>query len=167
MLTLIKTLLVVFDIDNFFYYTHFMRRSIPFFLIIFLVFLLSVSFFWIYEAKIFVGRASISQTSFSVDNSYVFATPLRAKANNQEKIRVTVFVLSNQGLGVYGKQVVVGHVGTGRDLSPPLNIETIQGLTDQLGKAVFDISSNSPGEYYLEVKVEETVLPQKVRLSFY
>jgi hypothetical protein len=148
-----------------------MRKSIPFFLIILFVFLLSVSFFWIYEAKIFVGRASVSQMTFSVDNSYVFATPLRAKANNQEKIRVTVFVLNNQGLGVMGKQVVVGDVGTnvrtGRDLSLQLNIETIQGLTDQLGKAVFDISSSKAGEYYLEVKVESIVLPQKVRLSFY
>ncbi|MBM4402747.1 MAG: Ig-like domain-containing protein [Candidatus Cloacimonetes bacterium] len=139
-----------------------MKKSIPFFLIILLVFLLSVSFFWIYEAKIFVGRASVSQTTFSVDNSYVFATPLRAKANSQEKIRVTVFVLNNQGLGVVGKQVIVGH-----DFSLPLNIEGIQTLTDQLGKAVFDISSNSPGEYYLEVKVEGVTLPQKVRLSFY
>lgn len=137
-----------------------MRKSIPFFLIILLVFLLSVSFFWIYEAKIFVGRASVSQTTFSVDNSYVFATPLRAKANGQEKIRVTVFMLNNQGLGVMGKQVVIGQ-------NENLDIETIQGLTDQLGKAVFDISSDRAGEYYLEVKVEEAVLPQKIRLSFY
>lgn len=137
-----------------------MKKSIPFFLIILLVFLLSISFFWIYEAKFFVGRASVSQTTFSVDNSYVFATPLRASANSQEKIRVTVFVLNNQGLGVMGKQVVIGQ-------NEALNIETIQGLTDQLGKAVFDISSNKVGEYYSEVKVEKSLLPQKVRLSFY
>jgi hypothetical protein len=142
-----------------------MRKSIPFFLIILLVILLSVSFFWVYEAKIFVGRASVSQTTFSVDNSYVFATPLRAKANGQEKIRVTVFILNNQGLGVMGKQVIIGYVGAMRELS--LNIETIQGLTDQLGKAVFDISSKKTGEYYLEIKVEEATLTQRVHLSFY
>jgi len=137
-----------------------MRKSIPFFLIILLILLLSVSFFWIYEAKFFIGRASVSRTSFSVDNSYVFATPLRARANGQEKIRITVFVLNNQGLGVMGKRVVIGQ-------SEALNVEMIQGLTDQLGKAVFDITSNKPGEYYLEVKVEDMTLPQKVRLSFY
>lgn len=137
-----------------------MRKSIPFFLILLLIFLLSLSFFWIYEAKIFVGRASVSRSAFSVENSYVFASPLRAKAGGLEKIRVTVFVLNNQGLGVMGKNIFVGR-------TEGLNIETIQGLTDQLGKAVFDITSNKPGEYYLEIKVENVLLPQKVRLSFY
>ena len=137
-----------------------MRKSILFFLIILFIFLLSISFFWIYEAKVFVGRASISRNFFSVDNSYVFVTPLRARANGQEKIRVTAFVLNNQGLGVMGKRVIIGQ-------SETLNIETIQGLTDQLGKAVFDITSSKSGEYYLEVKVEDLILPQKVRLSFY
>ncbi len=144
-----------------------MKRSIPFFLIILLVFLLSVSFFWIYEAKIFVGRANVSQTTFSPDNSYVFTTPLKAKANGQEKIRVTVFVLNNQGLGVMGKQVTIGDVGAIHESPAPFDIETIQGLTDQLGKAVFDITSDRAGEYYLEVKVQENLLPQRVRLSFY
>lgn len=137
-----------------------MKKTILFLLILVLILLLSVSFFWIYEAKIFVGRAAVSPTSFSVDNSYVFASPLQARANGQEKIRVTVFVLNNRGLGVMGKKVTVGK-------NENLKIETIQGLTDQLGKAVFDVSSKKVGEYYLEVKVEETVLPQKIRLSFY
>lgn len=137
-----------------------MKKTILFFLILLLVFLLSFSFFWIYEAKIFVGRASVSQSLFSVDNSYVFVTPLRARANGQEKIRVTVFVLNNQGLGVMGKNVFLNQ-------TEGLNIEAIQSLTDQLGKAVFDITSNKAGEYYLEVKVENILLPQKVRLSFY
>lgn len=137
-----------------------MKKGVFYFLIIILVVILSLSFFWFYEARIFVGRASISRSSFSIENSYVFATPLKARANGQEKIRVTVFVLNDQGLGVMGKKVFLGQ-------KEGLIVEVIQGLTDQLGKAIFDLTATKPGEYYLEVKVEETLLPQRVRISFY
>jgi len=136
-------------------------KNIVFPIIIFvLILVLFSAFFWLYEAKYFVGRASVSSQSFSVDNSYVFITPLQAKANNSEKIRLTVFVLNSQGLGVMGKNVIPG---TDSNLSQ----EAIQAVTDSLGKAVFDISSAKTGEYYLEIKVGDTVLPQKAHLSFY
>ena len=130
-------------------------------IIIFLLILVLFStFFWLYEAKYFVGRASVSQQSISVDNSYVFLTPLRAKANNGEKIRLTVFVLNNQGLGVMGKSVLPS-----KDLN--LSLEAIQPVTDSFGKAIFDISAAKIGEYYLEIKIDNTILPQKAHLSFY
>lgn len=137
-----------------------MKRNI-FFIVIFLAVLIMFSvFFGLYEAQYFVGRASISQLSFSVDNSYLFTTPLRAKAGQQEKVRITVFVLNNQGLGVMGKKVNVSE-------DSALNIESIQGQTDNYGKAVFDVSSTKAGEYYLEVIVDGQKLPQKAHLSFY
>jgi hypothetical protein len=131
------------------------------FLILFLLILVSFSFFFgLYEVRFFKSRASVSQASFSVDNSYLFVSPLRAKANGQEKIRITVFVLNNQGLGVLGKEVF---------LSPntDLSVDIIQGQTDNFGKAVFDVTSTKPGEYYLEVSVDGQKLPQKAHLSFY
>lgn len=137
-----------------------MNKSLLYFLIILLVLLLSVSFFWIYESRVFISRAGITRTSFSVDNSYVFATPLKAKADGLEKIRATVFVLNNQGLGVMGKKITI-------EQNSNLLIETVQGLTDQSGKAVFEITSDKAGDYYLGVKVEKVPLPQKVKLSYY
>lgn len=107
-----------------------------------------------------MGRASNIKSEFSLDNSYVFVSPLRAQANKQEKIRATIFILNNQGLGVPGRTVFITQ-------DQNLNIETIQGLTDQVGKAVFDISSAKAGEYYLEVQVDAKRLPQKAHLSFY
>jgi hypothetical protein len=131
------------------------------FLILFLLILISFSFFFgLYEVRFFKSRASVSQASFSVDNSYLFVSPLRAKANGQEKIRITVFVLNNQGLGVLGKEVFLS-----RD--PSLSVDIIQGQTDSFGKAVFDVTSTKPGEYYLEVSVDGQKLPQKAHLSFY
>lgn len=87
-------------------------------------------------------------------------TPLRAKANNQEKIRITIFVLNNQGLGVMGRKVFVG-------MDSSLNVETIQGLTDSYGKAFFDVSASKAGEYYLEITVDDAKLKQKAHLSYY
>jgi len=137
-----------------------MKKKIIF-LIIFILILVSFSFFFgLYEVRFFKSRASVSQALFSVDNSYLFVSPLRAKANGQEKIRLNIFVLNNQGLGVLGKEVF---------LSPDssLSINIIQGRTDSFGKAVFDVSSTKPGEYYLEVSIDGQKLPQKARLSFY
>ena len=136
-----------------------MKRTLPFLLLLALILIGFSVFFGLYEVKFFSSRASVSQTTFSVDNSYVFITPLQARANGQEKIRVTVFILNNQGLGVMGKKVFIAP-------DAALNIESIQGLTDGYGKAYFDVSASRPGEYYLEVKADDTVLNQKAHLSF-
>jgi hypothetical protein len=136
-----------------------MKKTLIFLLLILLVLVIFSSFFWFYEVKYFVGRASISQASFSIDNSYLFVSPLRAKANNEEKIRVTVFVLNNQGLGVVGKKVETA-------TDPNLKIDVVRGLTDEFGKAVFDITSSKAGEYYLSISVENSPLRQKAHLTF-
>ena len=137
-----------------------MKKNILLIFVILLLLIFFSGFFWLYEAKYFVGRASITQASFSVDNSYLFLTPLRAKANGQEKIRITVFLLNDQGLGVLGKKVV---------LTENLNLKTepVQETSDEQGKTFFDVSSNKAGEYSLEVKVDDVILPQKAHLSFY
>lgn len=131
-----------------------------FFLILIVIFTaLFTMYFGLYEARYFIGRASVSNASFSVDNSYLFVSPLKAKANGQERIRVTVFILNNQGVGVLGKKVVAG-------VDSNISVETIQGLTDGFGKAVFDITSQKSGEYYLEMTADGIALKQKAHVSF-
>ena len=136
-----------------------MKKSIIFFIILLLVMIGFIGIFGFYEVKFFTGRASVSQASFSIDNSYIFSTPSGARANGQEKIRLTVFILNNQGLGVMGKKIFIG-------TDPALNIEAIQGLTDSYGKAYFDISSTKPAEYFLEIKADDTALKNKAHLIF-
>lgn len=136
-----------------------MKKSLIILLIALLT-LISFSFFyWFNEVKFFKIKADVSQASFSVDNSYVFVSPLRAQANGQEKVRLTVFILNGQGLGVLGRKVELGNDSN-------LKIETIQTITDQLGKAIFDISSTKAGEYYLDVSVDDQKLKQQGHLSF-
>ncbi len=136
-------------------------KKILIFLSLILVVLIGFSlFFWLYEVQFFTTRAGVTRSSFSVDNSYLFVTPLRARANGQEKVRLTIFILNNQGIGVMGKKVVITE-------DPSLVIDTIQGLSDSYGKAFFDVSAKQAGEYYLQVAVDNTALNQKAHLSFY
>ncbi len=136
-----------------------MNKPIVFIIILLLILIGFVSVFGLYEVRFFTSRADVSRASFSIDNSYIFSTPSQARANGQEKIRLTVFILNNQGLGVMGKKIFVG-------TDPLLNIEAIQGLTDSYGKAYFDISATKPGEYFLEIKADDTALNQKAHLVF-
>lgn len=137
-----------------------MKKKILIASFIVLIALISTISLWLYEGKYFVGRASTVQQDFSPDNSYVFIAPLRATANGKEQIRATIFILNNQGLGVSGKTIRLSN-------APNLTVQTIQGTTDNYGKAVFDISSNQGGEYYLDVIVGDKKLPQQAHLSFY
>lgn len=131
--------------------------------LIFAIILLSILFFsasfLFYIAYFSKGRANVKISVFSPENSYVFFTPLQAKADGKEKIRLTVFLLDDRGLGVANQKVELG-------IYPGLNIEPVQPITDQTGKAIFDISSQKPGEYYLEIKASGRTLLQKPKLKF-
>lgn len=137
-----------------------MKKTILFLLFVFLLLAIISSLIFFYQRRTFIGRARSLDIGFSIENSYVFASPLRARAGSDEKIRVTVFVLNNQGLGVQGRRVVLAN-------QPNLAIETVQGLTDEFGKAVFDVESAKAGEYAGKIFIDSRQLPQSVRLSFY
>lgn len=148
------------DIILHIFYHVLMQKTVLFLSLIFLVLILFASFFWFYEVRYFVGRAKVAETSFSKDNSYVFISPLKAQADGREKIRVTVFVLNNQGIGVAARKIILGQESS-------LQIETVRGLTDDNGRTDFDVSSTKPGEYYLEVKVDNQSLGKEAHLSYY
>jgi len=135
-----------------------MKKIALFSILIFLVIFLLGGFFWFYEVRYSTSRARVSR-SFSKDNSYLFISPLRAKANGEEKIRISVFVLDNRGLGVPGKRVDLG-------INPNLQIDTVQDISDNLGKAVFDVAATRAGEYFIEVTVDGQKLAKKAHLSF-
>lgn len=136
-----------------------MKRFALFFIVLLLILFSFVAIFGLYEVKFFNTRADVSQASFSIDNSYIFSTPSQARANGQEKIRLTVFILNNQGLGVLGKKVLI-------ETNSSLAVDTIQGSTDNYGKAYFDISATKPAQYFLEVKIDDKALNQKAQLVF-
>lgn len=95
----------------------------------------------------------------SISNSYIFASPVRATAGG-DLIRVTVFILDDEGNGLYDKKVTV------KSNNQDLIIKEVQSLTDETGKAVFDVASNIAGVYTLEAFIEELVLPQKIKVTY-
>lgn len=96
----------------------------------------------------------------SLENSYIFASPVRALAGG-DLIRVTFFILDSNGLGVADKSVNLSSGQTS------LIIKQVQPVTDDTGKAFFDISSSTVGTYILESSVEGVVMPQKVKVVFH
>ncbi|MCX6704308.1 MAG: hypothetical protein NTZ07_02570 [Candidatus Woesebacteria bacterium] len=100
-----------------------------------------------------------STAVLSLDNSYVFASPLRAKANG-EQIRITVFVLNDRGMGMSGKKVTIGDGNV-------LQVASVQPVTDSQGRATFDISaSGTPGVYIIQAATDGVTLTQKATVSF-
>jgi len=91
-------------------------------------------------------RASVSG-NLSLDNSYVFASPLSTCSDGISRVRITVFILDEGGFGMSGQSV---------DLA----------VTDSVGKAYFDISSTTANKYKIEAKVGNRVLPQNVSVGF-
>lgn len=128
------------------------------FLVILIVF---ISSFVIGERSSFFGRATsgVAEGEVSTDNSYLFASPLQAKAADSEKIRVTAFILNSKGLGVSGKIVIITS-------DKGINVTQVQAVTDSYGKAIFDVTATNPGEYLIEAKIGTSVLPQKIKVSF-
>jgi hypothetical protein len=134
------------------------KKAIIFILLIFLFLLLFLVVYFVQKQTSITGKAS-GPGEPSLENSYLFASPLYASSGGVEKIRVTVFVLDSQGSGVSGRSVILGQ-------SPNLISQVLQNTTDAYGKAIFDTSSTTPGEYIIEVAVDNQTLSQKLRISF-
>jgi len=95
----------------------------------------------------------------SFDNSYVFASPLTAKAGI-EKIRITAYILDDRGLGISGKAVSIGESGNELQITP------IQPVTDGQGRATFDVGAVTPGTYIIQAVVDGTKLSQQADITF-
>lgn len=131
-------------------------------ILLILLFSLWVGVFFIGQRTVFWGRAFTPGTGAGevvLDNSYLFASPLSAQSGGKEKIRVTVFLLDSQGRGVPGKVVFLGQ-------NEKLKIDSVQAVSDNLGRALFDISSVSAADYLIEASVDNQTLPQRVKLNF-
>jgi len=140
------------------------RKGIFLAIIVFLILLFSLgaTVIFIRQRTTFFGRAfnpSTSSGEVALENSYLFASPLQAQANGKEKIRITIFILDSQGRGIYGQPVFLGQ-------NESLEINPIQAVTDELGRAIFDVSAKNPAEYLIEARVGSEVLPQRVRVNF-
>jgi len=137
------------------------------FIIGFLLLSLIASLFLVARTTIFQKKATSDNSSVVLENSYLFASPLQAKAGDpsisaerREQIRLTVFLLDGRGLGVANQTVFLS-------LPKNISITNQQEITDSTGKSVFDITSSSVQTFYVTASVGSNKLPQKVRVVFY
>jgi hypothetical protein len=130
-------------------------------LIVFLILTLLASLTLVFRTTIFLGKATGSNTSgIALENSYLFASPLQAKADSKEQIRVTVFLLDGRGLGVPNKTVSL-------KLPQTITSSPTQPVTDDAGRAIFDISSPIANKFDITAVTDGQSLPQKVKVTFY
>lgn len=129
-------------------------------LIVFL-FTLAVLVYYVRFQTSIAPKASSFNTakSISITNSYVFASPVRATARG-DLIRVTVFVLDGEGNGLYDQKVAL------KASSPDLVIKDVQSLTDETGKAIFDLSSEITGTFTIDTFANGIQLPQSLKVIY-
>lgn len=137
------------------------KLVIPAIIISFLVTILFLLLYFIKNRTYITPKASSlnSASQISFTNSYIFASPVRAKANG-DLIRITIFVLDDQGRGIFGKKVTLGNN------NESIIVNNLQSLTDEVGKATFDVSSSATGVFFIEALVDDELLPQKVKVTF-
>jgi hypothetical protein len=136
-------------------------------IIILLVLALIASVFVVIRTTTTYQRATTSTTSIVLENSYLFASPLQAKAGEEslpadrrEKVRITIFLLDGRGLGVANQTVTL-------NLPKNITIQNQQEITDSTGKAIFDLSSSTAQTVNITATVGNSHLPQSVKIVFY
>lgn len=130
------------------------------FIIAFLSLALIASVFLVVRTTTTYQRAATSTTSVVLENSYLFASPLQAKADGKEMVRITIFLLDGRGLGVANQTVSL-------NLPKTITIKTQQEITDQNGKAIFDLVSSTAQTANITAKTNSAKLPQSVKVVFY
>ena len=135
------------------------RRSLmPVLVAAIVLIVVSGAIFLVRSQTVFQGAASRALV-YSPANSYIFGSPLTAVANGQEKIKVSVFLLNDQGLGVEGKTVEL-------IADPGVTIERSQPQTDTTGQAIFYLTSSSVGRYQVKAQSDGQSLPQTITVNF-
>lgn len=91
----------------------------------------------------------------SLTSSYLLGGRILAKADGVDKCTVNVFVLDESSKGVSGKVIVLS--GMESDL---------EVVSDMDGKAQFEISSATEGQYELSASVDGVALGKSLKVTF-
>lgn len=125
-------------------------------MIFFLAFTVFITFVVFNEQLSTVTRAS---TDFvSAEKSLVFAWPLSLKADGVEESEITVFIRSEDGRSIEGKTVTL-ETTLGEVLE-----DTV--VTDKGGKALFTLTSSSPGVAEITAIVDNSTVTRTVSVKF-
>ena len=116
-----------------------------------------------YLSTTVIPRVLVSMTQaapaqdVSLESSLIIGEKVMAKADGQEKARLNVFVMDKDGKGVKGKSVEL----TGDLSGLPMNT-----ITEEEGRAIFEVSSMNKGQFRLGANVEGMELGKFVTITF-
>ena len=101
---------------------------------------------------------AIEDKSVSPQQSLIFVWPLQLKADGKSVATITVFVRNSKTEAISGKRVnIISSLG---------NVTQNQNITDKDGKAVFQLSSISPGIAEIEAIIDNTKIAKKLSINF-
>lgn len=135
-------------------------KNSSFIMLIVILLFIFLTGYWLYQATYYSNQARATLSAISIDNSFTSTNPLKALANTKERIRLTIYVLNDQGLGASNSKTTLS-------ADKNLIIEDVQSITDQYGKAIFDISTNTQGIFSIDVYVDGKLLKNKATVNFY
>ena len=144
-------------------------KKIPYLLVVgLLIFILLLVFAnqVVPRVLMYFTRAANSPGNYSLANSYVFGSPLVAKANGQDKIRVTAFLLDDKGRGVPDNQISLNIVPKGQAKGSLPTVTGVAPTTDDFGRAVFEITSTATGQFVVTASISGLEFPQAATLTF-
>lgn len=117
------------------------------------------------QVLVYLTRAANQSSEFSLANSYIFGSPLVAEGDGQEKIRISAFLLDAKGRGVPDQQIdLTVSPKSGSSGQPQVNV--IQEITDEFGRAIFEVTSTFKGQFVVAASVGGLDFPQTVTLTY-
>lgn len=93
----------------------------------------------------------------SLADTIIIGEKVLAKADGEDKSKINVFVMDKSGKGIKGKSVEL----TGNLVGLPMN-----SMTEDDGRAVFEVGTTTKGQYKLGANVEGIELGKFVTVTF-
>lgn len=133
-------------------------------LLLFLVLLILIFYYLFYTKKTKdqnnkpLNASAVTITGSLQNNSYIFASPVKASVDG-DLIRVTVYLLDNSGYPIVDKKVDL-------DTTSDLDVKNVQQITDNQGRAIFDIGTDNKGKYNISFVVDGIKDKRSVNVTF-
>ena len=105
------------------------------------------------------GINSRINPGLSETNSYIYTSPVNTDADGESQIRITIYVLDGQGIGVPGQELNFSK-------TPGVIYIYEQNITDGYGRAIVDAVSRSPGNYTIRAYLANGVFLKEAVISF-
>lgn len=139
-----------------------MKRLFLLFLMILLPLFVIISGYFVLEERTYILRSRATVQEVSTGNSLAVSTPSCVAGDGDEKTRLMIYCLNGRGLGEPNVSTSVRPNGNVQGLQ----IIPVRATTDETGRAIFDITSNSQGMVEVSIRCGDVLIKENHRLCF-